>query len=145
MTFLLDVNLLIALAWPSHVHHQIAQRWFQRIGQKGWASCPLTQTAFVRISSNPKFVDGAVSPQEAMSLLTKATVSNAHEFWADDIAFLEGNPVPVTHLVAHRQVTDVYLLGLVMKHKAKLATLDSGFRALLPKPADQEKFLEILV
>lgn len=144
MTYLLDVNMLIALAWPSHVHHKEAQRWFQRIGQKAWASCPLTQTAFVRISSNPRFVDGAVLPQDAISLLMIATASKFHEFWADDIEVAEGGPLPLTHLIAHRQVTDVYLLGLAMKHKAKLATLDAGIRALLPKPADQEKFLEIL-
>ena len=145
MTHLLDVNLLIALAWPSHVHHRKAQQWFQQTGQKGWASCPITQTAFVRISSNPKFIDGAVSPQEAISLLTKATASKHHEFWVDDIEVGEGNALPLTHLIGHRQVTDLYLIGLAMEHKAKLATLDSGVRALLPKAADQKKFLEFLV
>ena len=144
MKYLLDVNLMIALAWPSHVHHLPAQRWFQRIGQKGWASCPMTQTAFVRISSNPKFIDGAVSPQEAISLLMKATASKDHEFWPDDLEFTGGSTIPVTHLIAHRQVTDAYLLGLAMKRSGKVATLDSGIRALLPKPADQGKFLEIL-
>jgi predicted nucleic acid-binding protein len=46
---LLDVNVLIALAWPNHVHHDLAQTWFERNRRHGvwprWtqvfaASCP---------------------------------------------------------------------------------------------------------
>ena len=27
MVYLLDVNVLIALAWPNHVHHAAAHTW----------------------------------------------------------------------------------------------------------------------
>jgi predicted nucleic acid-binding protein len=64
---LLDLNVLIALAWPSHVHHAVAQTWFGRNRRQGWATYPMTQTGFLRISSNPKFIDGAVTPGEARS------------------------------------------------------------------------------
>jgi len=46
---LLDVNVLIALGWPNHKHHASAHRWFSSIAAGGWATCPLTQCAFVRI------------------------------------------------------------------------------------------------
>lgn len=52
MAALLDVNLLVALAWPNHVHHQAALGWFQRNQAAGWATCPLTESGFVRVSSN---------------------------------------------------------------------------------------------
>ena len=48
---LLDVNVLLALAWPSHAHHEIADEWFLRNRHKGWATCVLTQLAFLRLSS----------------------------------------------------------------------------------------------
>ena len=42
---LLDVNVLIALIDPQHVHHERSHRWFQAHGGHGWATCPLTQNA----------------------------------------------------------------------------------------------------
>ena len=45
---LLDVNVLIALAWPNHVHHELSLRWFKEQQPRGWATCPATQTGFVQ-------------------------------------------------------------------------------------------------
>lgn len=131
MIHLLDVNPLIALAWPSHVHHAVAQGWFRRKGRKGWATCPLTQTGFVRISSNPKFIDGAVSPSEAVALLTQVMFGTQHEFWPDDLSVAEADNISWSHVFGHRQVTDAYLLALAKHHNGKLATLDEGIAAFV--------------
>jgi toxin-antitoxin system PIN domain toxin len=144
LTYLLDVNLLIALAWPSHIHHMQAQDWFARKGAKGWASCPISQAGFVRVSSNPKFIDGAVSPLEAITLLKKVTHSTKHEFWRDEVN-LAGKTDPVfNYLVGHRQVTDAYLLALAVLHAGMLASFDPGIRSLLPDGAGRKKYLEII-
>lgn len=66
---LLDINVLIALAWPAHVHHAPAHDWFLRHHHHGWATCPLTQLRFVRISSNPRIILEAVSPRQALKVL----------------------------------------------------------------------------
>lgn len=144
MIYLLDVNVLIALAWPSHVHHGAAQTWFRATGQRGWATCPITQTAFVRISSNPKFIDGAVTPSQAVELLAEVTKRTRHEFWADDLSIAETAVIPWPHVVGHRQVTDAYLLGLAQSHGGKLATLDGGVSALLPDAKEQRALLEFV-
>lgn len=47
----LDVNLLVALAWPNRVHHAVAHAWFRRNQSNGWATCPVSQAGFVRVSS----------------------------------------------------------------------------------------------
>jgi uncharacterized protein len=142
MTYLLDVNVLIALAWPTHVHHGAAQTWFRRTGQRAWATCPLTQTAFVRISSNPKFIDGAVAPNQAVALLAEVTNRTRHEFWPDDLSLVETDTIAWPYVVGHRQVTDVYLLALAKTHGGKLATLDGGVAALLPDANEQQTLLE---
>ena len=49
MIALLDVNLLVALAWPGHVSFATVHRWFARHGDAGWATCPITQAGFVRV------------------------------------------------------------------------------------------------
>ena len=144
MTYLLDVNVLIALAGPTHVHHGAAQTWFRRTGQRAWATCPLTQTAFVRISSNPKFIDGAVAPNQAVALLAQVTNATQHEFWPDDLSLVETDTIGWPYVVGHRQVTDAYLRALAQAHGGKLATLDGGVAALLPDANEQQTLLELI-
>ncbi len=128
---LLDVNLLIALAWPSHVHHQEARVWFSENAINGWATCPLTQCAFVRISSNRKIIPEAVTPKEALALLHKSVSLKTHVFWKDDISILDKH-IPSALLVGHRQITDAYLLGLAIHYGGQFVTLDGGVSNLLP-------------
>jgi uncharacterized protein len=126
---LLDVNMLIALSWPSHLHHRVAHAWFSKNSPEGWATCPLTQCAFVRISSNPKIVPEAVTPSEALDLLRQIVSQEHHTFWPDDVALLDAC-IPGKFLAGHRQVTDAYLLGLAIQHGGRLVTLDRGVLAL---------------
>lgn len=140
---LLDVNMLIALAWPSHVHHGEARAWFKANRSAGWATCPLTQCAFVRISSNPKAIREAVTPVEALALLKQMVLLERHVFWPDDVAF-HHELVPTGLLVGHHQVTDAYLLGLCIRHKGKLVTLDRDIRALLPQGKAHTNLLEVV-
>ena len=129
---LLDVNMLIALAWPSHVHHAAAHRWFARHAAAGWATCPMTQCGFVRVSSNANVITGAVSPQEALKLMREMARHRHHAFWHDDVAMYDARYVPEPLIMGHRQVTDAYLLALAAQHGSKVATLDRGMRALAP-------------
>ena len=46
--WLLDANLLIALTHAAHVHHAEAHAWFDAVPKRRWATCALTQLAFVR-------------------------------------------------------------------------------------------------
>jgi hypothetical protein len=41
---LLDINVLLALGWRYHAHHDAAHGWFVRDAAAGWATCLLTQT-----------------------------------------------------------------------------------------------------
>lgn len=65
MTFLLDVNVLIALIDPSHVGHDAAHHWFAEQGHADWATCPLTQNGVIRIVGNPRYPNSTGSPAEA--------------------------------------------------------------------------------
>ena len=140
---LLDVNMLIALAWPSHVHHRDAHAWFTKGASRGWATCPVTQCGFVRISSNPKIIPEAVTPKEALGLLDQIVRHKSHVFWPDDIGLLD-NHVPLDLLVGHRQVTDAYLLGLAIRRGGRLVTLDGALSALLPARSPHRGALQVV-
>jgi len=144
MVSLVDVNLLIALAWPSHIHHDAAHAWFSRSAGFGWATCPIIQSGFVRISSNPSIIPNAVSPREALLLLERIVAHQGHIFWPDDIALVGSTPVPKELIAGHRQVTDAYLLGLALSKRGKLATLDRKIGSLLPPHSPFRQALEIL-
>jgi len=122
--YLLDINVLIALAWPSHVHHSLAQAWFASNRTAGFRTCPITQSGFVRISSNPKFIPDAVAPRQALALLERIVSAKEHEFWPDDLPVADA--IAETDLVVgHSQVMDAYLIALAHHHGGLLATLDS--------------------
>jgi uncharacterized protein len=122
--FFLDVNVLVALSWPSHVSHPAVERWFGKHAAQGWATCPLTQCGFVRVISNPAFSPYALSPKEALELLQRNLQHLAHRLWADDIDLLEAEEILGSRIVGHQQVTDAFLLGLAIHRQGKLATLD---------------------
>lgn len=140
--FLLDVNVLIALLWARHEHHASAQRWFAGAARRGWATCSLTQVAFVRIVANPAFSKEAVRPGQALATLQASLEHASHRFWADRWGFASLVEPFANRLVGHRQVSDAYLLGLALRHGGRLATFDLGMAALLPQERRLAQLLE---
>ncbi|MBN2496419.1 MAG: VapC toxin family PIN domain ribonuclease [Deltaproteobacteria bacterium] len=140
---LLDLNALLALAWPNHVHHRPAHAWFASHPDR-FATCPLTQCGFVRLSSNLALTPDAVAPLEALELLARICRLDRHEFWADDVDLGVPEAVPASLLLGHQQVTDAYLLGLAIHHRGRLATFDHGVLALLPTDDPRRGRIEII-
>ncbi|MCX7901817.1 MAG: hypothetical protein N2483_05935 [Burkholderiaceae bacterium] len=128
-TLLLDVNVLLALAWPQHVHHVLTQDWFARLGHKRWATCQLTQLAFIRLSSNRGFVADAVSPLQALTLLCTAIAAPGHVYWAERGAPADDQLLALPGLVGQRLISDAHLLSLAVVYGGQVATLDRGLLA----------------
>jgi toxin-antitoxin system PIN domain toxin len=126
---LLDVNVLIALAYEWHVGHSLVQGWF-RESAGAWATCPLTESGFVRIACNPSAIEQSVKVREALRMISTITVRPGYRFWPADINFSEAVQPFRERVFGHRQVTDAYLLGLAIKNKGRLVTLDRGIEAL---------------
>ena len=134
---LLDVNVLLALAWPNHQHHGVAHAWFAAHAKRGWATCAITQLGFVRLSANPAFTDQAVRPREAASLLAQWTALATHRFWTSPRA---DDPANYAHAIGHLQVNDAWLVGAARAHSGKLVTLDSR----LVVHAGNDRFVEVI-
>lgn len=119
---LLDVNFVIALFDPDHLHHEPAHAWFAEHRSAGWASCPLTENGVVRLLSNPAYSPSAERSAEIARRLASFRGSGHHVFWPDDVSLCDSDLFSLT--VGHRQLTDVYLLGLAVRHGGRLATFD---------------------
>jgi uncharacterized protein len=119
---LLDVNVLVALFDPDHVHHEPAHAWFSMHRSAGWATCPLTENGVVRILSNPAYSPSAERPAQIARRLAAFRQSGNHVFWPDDVSVCDSSAFNLT--VGHKQLTDVYLLALAVRHGGRLATFD---------------------
>jgi toxin-antitoxin system PIN domain toxin len=124
--WLLDANLLIALTHAAHVHHAEAHAWFDAVPKRRWATCTLTQLAFVRLSCNPKVTESALTPPQVMQALEQLVGHPGHEYWDDAPAPVQTATLSHPAMVGHRQVTDAYLLALAAARSQCLATLDRG-------------------
>jgi toxin-antitoxin system PIN domain toxin len=125
---LLDGNLLVALVAPTHVHHGAAHRWREDAGSGDFATCPVTQGTLVRLA-----VQQGATITAALDALAALSAHPEHQFWADDVSYLD---VDLSRVIGHRQVTDAYLAGLARSRDGRLATFDAGLAATHPDIAD---------
>lgn len=114
MSHLLDVNFLLACAWQSHANHAKARTWLE--AQSGFATCPISQLGFLRVSLSPGYRAGFA---DALAALEDITDRKGAQFIADNLA---GNKVPP--VTSYSDMTDAYLVALAKAHGLKLATLD---------------------
>lgn len=121
--FPLDANVLVALLDPMHTQHARAHAWFAD-SVTAWASCALTQNGFLRIVSHPRYANPLASPGEAVSVLAEFCARPDHHFWPDDVSLLDAAAADAGRLLSTGQVTDSYLLALVVKHGGRPATFD---------------------
>lgn len=121
---LLDVNLLVALFDPDHIHHDLAHDWFEDHHPHGWATCPVTENGFVRVLANPAYGATVTRPKELLERLGRFCSTKHHVFWPDAVSLSDTQIFNSSMIRGHRQVTDVYLLGLAKKMSGCLATFD---------------------
>jgi toxin-antitoxin system PIN domain toxin len=121
---LLDVNVLVALFDPDHIHHEPAHDWFADHKAHGWATCPFTESAFLRVLSNPAYAPRPHRVSDLAKLLRRFCASGHHAFWSDSISCRDDSVFSWSMIGGHRQVADVYLLGLAVKMNGALATFD---------------------
>lgn len=124
MTFLLDVNALIALIDPAHIQHNAVHEWFAAHGEKAWATCPLTENGVVRIVGHVRYPNSPGTPAAVAQLMSELCALPGHKFWPDDISLLDTKKLSTARILGSAQVTDSYLLALACAHGGKLATFD---------------------
>lgn len=122
--YLLDVNVLIALVDPAHIQHDEAHAWFARVGQKAFATCPLTENGLVRIIGHPRYPNSPGPPSVVLPSLAAIRGLAGHRFWSDDLSIADEAFFASELLSSHSRVTDSYLLALAHANGGQLATMD---------------------
>lgn len=119
--WLLDVNVLLGCAWKNHADHAALLAWL--LGVESWATCPLVESGFIRISMTTAY---SASFADARKSLATLRALSGHGFLTDDV-----DAASLPTLTSSKDTTDAHLVTLAKKHGLKLATLDGD---LIGKP-----------
>jgi toxin-antitoxin system PIN domain toxin len=121
--FLLDANVVIALAIEEHEHHDRVSAWLATVDRI--ALCPIVEGALVRFVLR---VGGTV--EAAREILQRMHEDARCAFWPDEVSYARAD---LSSVRGHRQVTDAYLVSLAVgRGDATVATLDEGPVELRP-------------
>jgi hypothetical protein len=90
-------------------------------------TCPLAENGFLRIFGDCRHPGGAGDPQSARLILDGVMATPGHQFWPDDLSLADRLHFPA--LPSSKHLTDLYLLGLAVKHGARFATFDHSIDA----------------
>jgi toxin-antitoxin system PIN domain toxin len=125
--YLLDVNVLIALAEPTHIHHRLVMKWFNTPGLD-WGLCAFSEAGFLRVVTNPEA--GSYTVEEATVLLAGLASHPGYRYWPITAGWLTLAAPFRERVFGHQQITDAFLLGLAVKEHGVLVTLDKAFKFL---------------
>ena len=122
--WLLDGDVLVALAIEDHVHRQRCLRWFA--GIRYFATCPTTEGSLLRVHMRLAEDRSAAAAWHALQAYR---AHPKHVSWTENFSYAE---IPSARLTHPRQITDAWLAELARRNGGKLATLDLELSTLWP-------------
>ena len=124
MRCLPDVNILIALLDGNHVFHARVHGWLGP-HKGGLATCVITQNGAIRVMSQPRYSSViSLSAAQVKQQLQMGLARQDHVYWPCNETLMDDGLFDWSRIHGHAQLTDIYLLGLAVRHKACLVTLD---------------------
>ena len=120
MSWLLDVNILLASRWKTHADHEAVREWLD--AQPEFHTTPIVELSFLRVSLSPAY---SATWKDAHRSLTSLLSRPEHRFLPDDVSAMEA---PES---GYKDTTDAHLVRLASRHGLRLATLN---QALISKP-----------
>ncbi|HEY8903733.1 MAG TPA: hypothetical protein VIM48_08495, partial [Chthoniobacterales bacterium] len=99
-----------------------AVRFFPHAQAEGWATCPITENALLRIVGSASFPGGPGTPQAVRTQFASYLASPGHQFWSDEVSLFDLRAFPTLPLA--KDLTDYYLLALAVKRQARFVTFD---------------------
>jgi len=123
MTYLLDVNALVALGFLQHEFHQRVAGWVRSLSIKGvpeFATCSITELGFLRVLAQAPQYGLTIADARSVLLQIKDVATINFTFIADD---QDVSRLPIWVKTA-KQTTDGHLLQLAKAKGVVLATLD---------------------
>ena len=135
--YLLDVNVLLALAYDEHTLHNRAAQWLKQVQSscstvRSLVTCSIVELGFIRVAPGKKGLAPNLAAARADLHRIRSTLG--FELVEDS---LDGSRLP-NWVTRANQTTDGHLLQLANHHGVRFATLDAGIPGaeLVPHEGD---------
>ena len=122
--FLLDVNVLVALADPTHQHHDLAHLWFSNRGPSKWATCPATVNGAFRVLWRLTAHSGPIMGSHVHDVLGSLLARPGRVKIEGQPEITDTSVFDLSKLRGHNQIPDALLLAIAIQNQARLLTFD---------------------
>ncbi len=127
--FLLDVNALLALLDPMHIHHEAAHRWYEKRSPLRMLTCSHVINGAIRVASQPKYPNCLGTSARVRDALRELIRIVEAEICAQDISLLDDHILLQPTALTPSRVSDLYLLAVAAANGACFATFDTRIPA----------------
>ncbi len=126
--WLLDVNVMVALLDPGHIHHELAHQWWAGHAGRPWATCAITENGLIRVLTQPRYPNRVETVAEATGLLGqwKNAHRATHRWWPIDVTLTDETLYETEKLTGPAQVTDACILGVACRHGGAVVSFDQA-------------------
>lgn len=128
--FLLDVNALLALLDPMHVHHEAAHDWYGQRSTRRLLTCSHVENGVIRVASQPKYPNCLGTSGRVREALQKFIRQVSAERCGREVTLVDDKILLRPELLTPSRVSDLYLLALAAANEARLATFDRRIPAV---------------
>ena len=129
-SFLIDINVWLAMTWDRHPQHAAAAAWYGSSDHAIFLFCRFTMLGLLRLLTNQKVMaDSTFNIAGALSIYDRWRLDPRVEFASEprqtDAAFRRALE-PLARLAATKAVADSYLIGFAEAAGAHVVTFDRG-------------------
>ena len=131
-SFLVDINVWLALVYDLHVHHQPARHWFESLAANQAFFCRFTQLGLLRLLTNSKVMaKDAMTQRAAWGIYDRTMTDERVNFTAEPPAVeTELRRLTQSSSGSTRVWSDVYLASFASAGGLTVATMDKAFAAM---------------
>jgi len=129
-SFLLDVNALLALLDPMHIHHEAAHQWYARRSPMRLLTCSHVENGVIRVASQSQYPNCLGTSKRVREVL-QCYIRQVHaECCSQVVSLLADDVLSRPDLLTPSRISDLYLLALAVANGTRLATFDKRIPAV---------------
>jgi len=123
--FLPDVNTVLAMLDPMHLHHTAVHRWYAAQSAPRLMLCSHVINGVIRVASQPKYANSMGTCGRVRVVLKLLVDQTNVTFCQRDASLLDDDVLLRPGDLTPSRVADLYLLALAVANGAKFATFDT--------------------
>lgn len=124
-----DVNTLLALQDPMHLHHEAAHAWYAAQGPIRLVLCSHVVNGVIRVASQPRYPNPLGTCAQVRKTLKRFVEKAVPAFCETDVSLLDDAVLKRADELTPSRVGDLYLLALAVANGVKFATFDARIPA----------------